>query len=275
MRDRIRKLLASRPLRITLLCLGTVLLLGIITAVTLNGIVVGSTKAQILSIEQAAALEDVDCVIVLGAGLRKDGTPSDMLRDRLAVGVSHYEAGLQAPYLMSGDNRTDDYNEVGAMQHWAVEHGMSDTVIFLDPYGLCTYDTHAHLARCITTEHRTVLNQDNLCTMTCSRNSRTNTSQTATTNNDISRQFDMLFHGRILLGFHLRQAGKWHQPNEHSHYDLKNCFHIIFGFNLFFLQRTSSPVQIYENLTKYYLRTTKKSEQLDFPLFRHSISLHK
>ena len=141
MRDRIRKLLASRPLRITLLCLGIVLLLGIITAVTLNGIVVGSTKAQILPGEQAAALEDVDCVIVLGAGLRRDGTPSDMLRDRLAVGVALYEAGLQAPYLMSGDNRTDDYNEVGAMQRWAVEHGMSDKVIFLDPYGLCTYDS--------------------------------------------------------------------------------------------------------------------------------------
>ncbi|MBQ7319764.1 MAG: YdcF family protein [Clostridia bacterium] len=141
MRDRIRKLLTSRPLRITLLCLGAVLLLGIVTAATLNGIVVGSTKAQILPVEQAAALEDVDCVIVLGAGLRRDGTPSDMLRDRLAVGVALYEAGLQAPYLMSGDNRTDDYNEVGTMQRWAVEHGMSDKVIFLDPYGLCTYDS--------------------------------------------------------------------------------------------------------------------------------------
>ena len=46
------------------------------------------TSERIITSEVVKQLEDVDCIIVLGAGLRPDGTPSDMLEDRLLTGIS-------------------------------------------------------------------------------------------------------------------------------------------------------------------------------------------
>ena len=71
MRDRIRKLFALRPFRITLLVLCAVALIAISLIAILNGIVVGSTKDRILTVEETATLEEIDCVIVLGTGLKR------------------------------------------------------------------------------------------------------------------------------------------------------------------------------------------------------------
>ena len=61
---------------IALLCLG---LLGGITVLSINGHVKKSTAEQILSPEDAAALTDVDCILVLGCYVHDSGRPSDML----------------------------------------------------------------------------------------------------------------------------------------------------------------------------------------------------
>ena len=44
-----------------------------------------------------------DCILVLGAGLRADGSPSDMLRDRLRGAVELYRQGVSERILLSGD----------------------------------------------------------------------------------------------------------------------------------------------------------------------------
>ena len=69
---------------IALLCLG---LLGGITVLSINGHVKKSTAEQILSPEDAAALTDVDCILVLGCYVHDSGRPSDMLADRLRRGI--------------------------------------------------------------------------------------------------------------------------------------------------------------------------------------------
>lgn len=61
-------------------------LLGMLAVAGLNGIVVGTASAWILSEQEAAALPDVDCVLVLGCLVKDDGVPSDMLHDRLRQG---------------------------------------------------------------------------------------------------------------------------------------------------------------------------------------------
>jgi SanA protein len=80
-------------------------------------------------------------VIVFGAGLNRNGTPSAVLRDRLETAADLYRAGKVDKLLMSGDNRFVNYNEPGAMRDYAVSLGVPEKDIVLDFAGRRTYDT--------------------------------------------------------------------------------------------------------------------------------------
>ncbi len=79
--------------------------------------------------------------IVFGAGLARDGSPSPVLRDRVATAAQLYFEGKVSKLLMSGDNRFINYNEPGAMRDYALQLGVPDTDIVLDYAGRRTYDT--------------------------------------------------------------------------------------------------------------------------------------
>ena len=91
-----------------------------------------------------AAGEHFDVILVLGCAVRKDGTPSHMLEDRVKTGVSLYGAGLADTVLMSGD-RHEGYDEVGTMKSEAQKLGVPAEKIELDPAGFSTYDSIANL----------------------------------------------------------------------------------------------------------------------------------
>jgi vancomycin permeability regulator SanA len=121
-----------------LVCLG---LLGGLAVLGINGIVKGTTKDKILSAEQAAQLTDVDCILVLGCGVRADGSPSDMLYDRLRRGVELYEAGAAPKLLMTGDHGRENYDEVDVMKSFAVDAGIASENVFMDHAGFSTYES--------------------------------------------------------------------------------------------------------------------------------------
>ena len=79
--------------------------------------------------------------IVFGAGLWRDGTPTPVLRDRVATAVDLYLNGKVEKLLMSGDNRVHTYNEPGAMRDHAISLGVPAEDIVLDYAGWRTYDT--------------------------------------------------------------------------------------------------------------------------------------
>ena len=79
--------------------------------------------------------------IIFGAGLRRDGTPTAMLRDRVLTGADLYFSGKVEKLLMSGDNRFVDYNEPESMRQFALSVGVPDEAIVLDYAGRRTYDT--------------------------------------------------------------------------------------------------------------------------------------
>lgn len=79
--------------------------------------------------------------IVFGAGLMRDGTPTPILRDRVATAVDLYFNGKVEKLLMSGDNRFVDHNEPKSMQEYALELGVPEEDIVLDYAGRRTYDT--------------------------------------------------------------------------------------------------------------------------------------
>jgi vancomycin permeability regulator SanA len=79
--------------------------------------------------------------IVFGAGLWRDGTPTTVLRDRIAIAAELYFSGKVQKILMSGDNSYLDYNEPGAMREYALSLGVPHAAIVLDYAGRRTYDT--------------------------------------------------------------------------------------------------------------------------------------
>jgi len=79
--------------------------------------------------------------LVFGAGLKKDGTPSDALTDRVLSAVDIYKAGKVRKLVMTGDNGSKRYDEVTAMKELAVEEGVSEEDIVLDYAGFRTYDS--------------------------------------------------------------------------------------------------------------------------------------
>lgn len=97
-----------------------------------------ASSGKIFTTEDAPSAR---AAIVFGAGLQRDGTPSPVLKDRVAAAVQLYQLGKVEKLLMSGDNRFIDYNEPAAMKTYAVSLGVPEEAIVLDFAGRRTYDT--------------------------------------------------------------------------------------------------------------------------------------
>jgi len=82
-----------------------------------------------------------DVAIVFGAGLRRDGTPTPVLQDRLKTAAELYFSGKVKKLLLTGDNLEVEYNEPASMQAFALELGIPPTDIVLDYAGRRTYDS--------------------------------------------------------------------------------------------------------------------------------------
>ncbi|MCC6146893.1 MAG: YdcF family protein [Anaerolineaceae bacterium] len=96
------------------------------------------SRSKIFSVEDTPPSR---VAIVFGAGLWRDGSPTAVLRDRIATAVQLYKAGKVQKLLMSGDNRQDNYNEPASMKEFAIKLGIPEKDIVLDYAGLRTYDT--------------------------------------------------------------------------------------------------------------------------------------
>lgn len=105
-----------------------------------NFIVVNKTESNISTLEESEKLTDIDCAVILGAGVR-DGKPTPMLKDRLLTGIEIYKSGAAKKLIMSGDHGSEDYDEVNIMKSFAVDIGVPDSDIFMDHAGFSTYDT--------------------------------------------------------------------------------------------------------------------------------------
>ncbi len=84
---------------------------------------------------------DADCIMVLGAGIRDDETPTPMLKDRLDTGILLYELGVAPKLLLTGDNGQVDHNEIHVMLNYVKRAGVPEEDIFCDHAGFSTYDS--------------------------------------------------------------------------------------------------------------------------------------
>lgn len=111
-----------------------------LSIIFINAYVKSSTENLIISMDEAINIKP-DCIIVLGAGVRSDGSPSPMLKDRLITGIELYENGVSDRLLMSGDHTKKGYDEVNVMKKYAIDEGISSEHIFMDHAGISTYDS--------------------------------------------------------------------------------------------------------------------------------------
>ncbi len=133
-----KKKKAMKSILIVLLCL---IVVGTAAVFGVNAHVKGSAKDCIITTEEAAKLTDMDCILVLGCQVKDNGTPSDMLKDRLTRGIELYEAGAAPKMLMSGDHGREEYDEVGTMKQWAIDSDIPSENIFMDHAGFSTYES--------------------------------------------------------------------------------------------------------------------------------------
>ena len=118
-----------------------IVILGLCLLFGIDFYVRSSTKDRIISPENASSVSDADCILVLGAGIRTDGSPSPMLQDRLNTGIALYQNGAAPKLLMSGDHGREDYNEVQTMKDITLEQGVPSEDVFMDHAGFSTYDS--------------------------------------------------------------------------------------------------------------------------------------
>ena len=105
-----------------------------------NVVTIVGAKGSIVSAEEAS-ISSADAIVVLGASVYADGTPSGILQDRLDDGIALYFAGVAPKLIMSGDNGTESYNEVRVMKQYAIAQGVPSEDIFCDHAGFSTYES--------------------------------------------------------------------------------------------------------------------------------------
>lgn len=108
----------------------------------INVNVIYNTNNRIFSKEEISNItDDFDCILILGAGVKMDGSPTPMLRDRLLMGYEVYINNPSIPIVVSGDSENMDYCETKTMQEFLINKSVDKSDIICDGYGLSTYES--------------------------------------------------------------------------------------------------------------------------------------
>lgn len=121
-------------------------------------IVTGEVKINPVSLAELQEF-DADCILVLGAGIKDEETPSDMLKDRLDVGIELYKQGVAKRILLSGDNGQVEHNEIHVMLSYTRQAGVPVEDIFCDHAGFSTYDSMHRAGSIFDVERAVVVTQ--------------------------------------------------------------------------------------------------------------------
>lgn len=131
----------KRFIFITLVVMSSLIVAGAAMIFGINAYIKNVGGDKIISVEETADLDDIDCIVVLGCLVKDNGKPSDMLSDRIRRGIELYEVGIAQKIIMSGDHGRTSYDEVNAMKQVAIDAGIPSSDIFMDHAGFSTYET--------------------------------------------------------------------------------------------------------------------------------------
>ncbi len=117
-----------------------VILIILILILIINFYMIVRTKNKILTSEKLKDEDGIDCILVLGAGV-KNNKPTNMLEDRILQGIYIYNDKITSKIIMSGDHGRKEYDEVNIMKNYAKQRGVNSENIFMDHAGFSTYES--------------------------------------------------------------------------------------------------------------------------------------
>ncbi|GAA4320148.1 ElyC/SanA/YdcF family protein [Pontixanthobacter gangjinensis] len=117
-------------------------------------------QTQDLIYKEISEIPHSETVIILGASVHADGKLSPILKDRVDTAIKLYENGIVENFLVTGDHRSDDYNEVAAMTNYLQKNGIDKSLITSDHAGLDTYDSMYRAGRVFNIEDAIVVTQN-------------------------------------------------------------------------------------------------------------------
>jgi len=88
-----------------------------------------------------ALVPQAPVALVFGGGMKENGEQSDYQFDRVRAGIELYKSGKVGKIMMTGDDGRRRADEVDAMKKQAMDIGIPDTDIIVDPPGLRTYES--------------------------------------------------------------------------------------------------------------------------------------
>lgn len=149
---------SKKILKKILILVVSVCIISLAAITIINLYMIKSTEENIISIENTKDFK-AECIIVLGAMVYSDGTPSPILKDRLDKGIELYNKGVASKLLMSGDNGEKEYNEVIHMRAYAIKKGIPKEDIYLDYAGFSTYESMYRLKEIFQVKRAVVVTQ--------------------------------------------------------------------------------------------------------------------
>jgi len=86
-------------------------------------------------------INDTQNTLVLGAGLKKDNTPTDILADRVVTSIQLIQQGKTQKLIYSGTSQANKYDEPESMKAMALKRGVDSTFIEMDKQGFSTFNS--------------------------------------------------------------------------------------------------------------------------------------
>lgn len=119
----------------------SVILVVFLSVFSINYCVKSISSKKIISPEKITEINNADCIIILGCGVKFNGQPSMMLADRLERGIDLYKQGVAPKIIMSGDHGQIEYDEVNTMKQFAIDKNIPSEDVFMDHAGFSTYES--------------------------------------------------------------------------------------------------------------------------------------
>ena len=118
----------------------------VVTAVCgIGALAVCLTSWHIMSVAYVAPTGDLDCLMVLGAQVRADGTPAESLQYRLEVAQAYLEEHPSTRVVVSGGQGPNEpCSEAHAMRDWLVAHGIDAARIEVEDRSSTTAENIAY-----------------------------------------------------------------------------------------------------------------------------------
>lgn len=132
--------------------------IGVGTVLIANAVVLLGSRGDVAASPERAPHAQV--AIVLGARVNPNGTMTDMLADRVAVGARLYREGKVDKVLASGDHGTRGYDEVNAMREGLLAAGVPARDIFTDHAGFDTLSSMVRARKVFDVQSALVVTQD-------------------------------------------------------------------------------------------------------------------